>query len=411
MIKQIWPEIGSMVTKAQEFELRGIKKRLDVLNRVRINRISNNIKVEEVVEMHHGFEYMTKKKVPADTSELDAKIQIAENKLTSLNTFASQANELAVGLAKFGLTAVAYVPTKLFCQLCRKFGIWRFEHLDGSSKTKTDSFDRNGWFDFVFGLSLPFIIAESVAFAAVLYGAWLPILAVLAGYFFLSMAVVVGKAVPVASMAGKVAKVIGIIALIQASFVSLYMVGYAIKPVWFTFMSAESDLVLDINSIIQLIIQLFVLVIFGFIGLIGFEKKKRLYAAKWYGKYLSRLPRKQQLKKLFPRMVDDDADGQKITVKFIQAPAFFLEALFRLEKQTPDLILRPMVAATPEAVILDSDEVERVGTNLAYDALGEPILYSTLGEATAIVSSFGEFPNEQEIMDWIKKEGLKLCFN
>lgn len=143
------------------------------------------------------------------------------------------------------------------------------------------------------------------------------------------------------------------------------------------------------------------------------ESMQKLQAEKERQEEIRRQEQRDQpeklMKALFPKKVDrKHHKGQAIRINFGQAPDAFMEALGTIREAG----LKPCIAADYRAIGIDSASLERA-LEAKREEDEDPILYVQNKDKSliAVCGSYGNFPNEQAVLDWVKQEGLKLVFN
>ncbi len=95
--------------------------------------------VEATQEQLYGFTVQSQAVLPTPAAVATAsqRVQALQEKLEDAeqNSFSGAAVHLKVMHEQLGVTPIAVVPAQLFKQLCQKFGLMRFEHLDGQGMT------------------------------------------------------------------------------------------------------------------------------------------------------------------------------------------------------------------------------------------------------------------------------------
>lgn len=149
-----------------------------------------------------------------------------------------------------------------------------------------------------------------------------------------------------------------------------------------------------------------------FRGLLGVLSAGVSKIAVWF------IPRKLLLRMLWPDRCDTvkkpkNRKLKAIKVRFPKAPEYFLRSLQAVVERG----LHPNVAAVPEAIIVSRREVVSAWVQSTEERVrelrNEPVLYlhDENKENVAIMSSYGEFPNEKKVVEWVKREGLQVAFN
>ncbi|PIP74017.1 MAG: hypothetical protein COW88_00370 [Candidatus Lloydbacteria bacterium CG22_combo_CG10-13_8_21_14_all_47_15] len=108
-----------------------------------------------------------------------------------------------------------------------------------------------------------------------------------------------------------------------------------------------------------------------------------------------------------------------LTVRFPKAPVSFLSLLTQLKTAG----LKRHITVSPDAIAVNPDEIVAVYQERVhyFEWLKEhdhdrwlrecPILSYNDGEYEVVLAQFGDFPDEKEVVEWAKKEGVDLCFN
>lgn len=141
---------------------------------------------------------------------------------------------------------------------------------------------------------------------------------------------------------------------------------------------------------------------------------------KWFLKrQINRRSKIELLQMLWPDGNDVDLPGVPISIHFPAAPKDFLFLLSKVK----EVKLKRHITASPGAINISIDELADEKTSRkAYFAQLKvtdynrwvrecPILSYQDGNYEVILRQFGDFPDEKEVLEWAKKEGVNLYFN
>lgn len=422
MEQSFWSKVDSLVQTHQRKTGEDLRKVVETIDR-NVVAVKASSTMEVITENHHGFEILVERPQnhESELAPLRTKKQATEKKIEQLTSWKVHAVAFAEKLAEHGVVAQAILPRKMFNALCKQFGIYRFEHIkDG--KTSIASLEELNFFTTMieaYFIPLPIFILASIAsalttemdvLALAFVGAWF----VTTGTFFTCVEFMdawkwkkwVRYVVP---WSGFLTSAISLGLAVEKSAIMLSAYPYE----WF----GGTTVGIGIGSAVLFFI-------FSLLFYYGFPLSSEEKNA-WWGRTVDKITAKlcaqqfsimshaQRLKRLFPNMVDG-SDGEKISVRFPRAPHDFIGALLKLEKSK----YKPMIAATPDAITIDRNEAKGAIEAHVKEMLSkpEPVLYCAKKyvdgtELVAAISSFGEFPNEQEMLQWAETEGVRLCFN
>lgn len=308
--------------------------------------------------------------------------------------------DFAEKLHKSGIVSIAVLPASLWQGICKKFDLYRFENIDAEGKVNIATLSKSKletaslfvgnfftaailslfilpfgmpWYNFgilfVACLAFCMIFEDSEGKKSRRMHAFLYDLLTLA-LFSSSIFVTFGDSLQDFSTAAFAASLIGF---------GLLSIAVAFPVVLFVFVFGEKII----------------------------ERFTKAIGTRVYNMYLRALSHKKLLKALWPDGLDTSKSENKIKVYFPDPPTEVFDVLKKLKSGG----FQPMVAAVPDAVTLDIGEVKANWKEQIKNMNLDPIIYVKKGDNVAVLCQFGDFASEEEVVEWVKKEGLRICFN
>lgn len=423
MEQPFWSKVGSMVQTHQIKTDEDLRKVVETIDR-NVVTVEASSAMEVITENHHGFEILVERPLnhESELAPLRTKKQVTEKKIEQLTSWKVRAVAFAEKLAGHGIVTQAILPREMFNTLCKQFGIYRFENIkDG--KTSITSLGESNFFTTMAEacfMPLPIFILASIASA---FTTEMDVLALaFVGAWFVTTCTYLTCVELM--VAWKWKKWVRYVVPWSVVLISVISLGLAVEKSLIILGTYPYERLDDFSIYTTGIVGIASVAVFLlFSGLFYFGsslegktwwgRTANKIVAKLYAQWFSIISHTQRLKYLFPNMVDG-SDGKRISVRFPRAPYDFISALLELEKSE----YKPMIAATPDAITIDRDEVREAIEAHVKEMLTkpEPVLYCIKKyidgtELVAVISSFGEFPNEQEMLRWAEMEGVRLCFN
>jgi hypothetical protein len=292
----------------------------------------------------------------------------------------------------------------MFIALCERFGLYRFENIKENGLTYGNFFDLNFIADFIYMLFL-----------------WLPI-TVTALIYAQSKWQIVGIFINLIGYLGIVMfyddhKIPG------WKFWSSFFLWYAGAGLYWCYF--DDSLVMIVFGILTLNIIL-VFVWFVFVALLYDKDSDTMRGEEVIQKlvksiasaYIKSASLQRLLNSLFPNKVDYTKDDSVVQVKvsFAQVNKKFTTRLSKLiQAGFKPLTARQSKAIIPEAIIIDkSQTIKNFSEHIERSVDFNQILYtlSKNGNFVDIIAQSGNFQDEQEVIDWVKQEGIqKINFN
>ena len=359
-----------------------------------------------------GTRLITKKGIDAEASK---KISFFEGKFNQLEQKIEKTVEAIDGKRSFqekiqtaGLNPKAVLPYPVFCSLCQRFGLYRFEHLSPKGETGISnklSTLINGIHTFLtmtLGMLIP-IIFWLVSHGAGDTSTNQP--GLFSGYsIFFLLAMIMGTALsdvfvfvldgnPKNKVFITVGSIVGV--LLEIAFLS-----HAIFP---SLISGSFISRLLASIIMGAILCFMIFISNAFVMCMGMDfMEKLLVVLMTFG--FSKLPQKRQLKWLFPEGIDCPRKGEEEPVKitFPLVSSKFLDVL-RIAYENG---FHPEIAAEPAAILVDK---KRLSKKLKEIVRLDPILYVTDSQKrwVAVLAQSGSFPDEKEVLKWVRQKGIQ----
>ncbi len=405
--KNLWNAIEKTVSEENTAQSERLKKEVKSLDEEILKIADQPVteKKQQIEKSFYGFTTLVEVEEKIDQSKIIAEVifdkqkirKTKERELQKRRVFTQSQIDFAAKFQPYGLQPMAVLPASLWDALLEKFGLYRFENIQENGKVEIKTINGN-WF-----ILICLVLMSAVG---VILPATIGIFALKGSILTLFLLIVTGFCFLLGIGCLFEKKWMGVLPLV----ISLILFGGAVRTTSLPFDAKSMFANFFVFSIVFFVT---VTVTFG-------PKEGKLYEIptkallKIFHKLMIRLlSHKFLLKNLWPERTDvigkkdSDDEYSQITVRFPKAPEYFLETLIKLKNAG----FQPMIAAVPEAIVVSRKEISETRLKEIEKMQLEPILYFKENGQVAVFDCFGNFPKEEKVIEWVKKEGLKLCFN
>lgn len=382
----LWQEVERVVKNEALARIR--------LAEERKNAFPERPPVRKVSKSLYGFEIIEEEAV-----DFRPQLEKIDFEIGNYKKITQSQVDFAEELHKSSISLIAVLPVSLWQGICKKFGLYRFENIDEAGGANIAALSKSKLETAQTLVGCSFVAAILGCIGLLLGAPWY-----IFGLFFAY------NVAECSALYESIEKK----RLVRASCYWLSTLALSSVSIFATF-GDQLESLSAVGLVANLIGYGFVLGFASFIVLsIVFcngeeiiERLVRMVGTKVYDAYFRALSHKKLLKALWPDGVDALADANKIKVHFPDPPLGVFELLKKLKSGG----FRPMVAAVPDAITLDIVEVKENMKEQIKKMNLDPIIYVKKDDDVAILCQFGDFAPEEEVIKWVKKEGVRLCFN
>lgn len=390
----MWQRIGEVVNNENSRLVQDVENELMTVE-------NNLVERHKIAINHYGFQ--VEREVLIDRQPAISRVK---EKLSKSHSFVKNQTALAEKMVISGLSPIAVLPTSLFNDICAKMGLYRFENLDKNGQTSTDESGSKNIFElfstFAFFLSVTAIL--SIVAVSCGGSVWCSFL--IAGFV---LALFLGIEIGFEKFRDR-----AIFLTISLLFLTLTGIHLVSVKKGLTLTQMLSQWYLLIVFYVAAVVIFFAM--FMCVGLFFYRSNNedgpglklcKIIFNGLINVFVRHATPRCLMSYLWPNGVDvNNPEGEKVTVRFPEAPAEFTERLLKMDQ----LDLRPLIAVAPEAIVINRKEVA-LAKKREIAKFKDPVLYYNENGLTAVLSQFGDFPDEEKVIEWVKQVGLTAYIN